>query len=195
VCGAFALLTVYNNAPPYWAPLVRHEYHLTELRVQDLKGRFKPGSLALVTHTQDDLSTIRGAYVFHPVNREDWLRLYIVAAAGTTFARSWRELAAAKCFETWAQGGDVWISDRFFAERPQPQWDWTEGDDPNLRWADVSLFFRQFDKGIDVGAPDGFSLLEKTAKNSRILESLPANAPLQVPLASLSPVALPRRLN
>jgi hypothetical protein len=187
VCAAFVLLAVCDNIPAYWAPLVRHEYGLTELRVQDLKDRFKPASVAFITHRQDDLSTIRDAYVFHPVNRENWLQLYIVAAAGTTFARSWREFAAERCFESWSHGGEVWMSDRFFAQRPEPQWDWTEGDDPNLRWAELNVFFRQFDRGIDVGAPDGFTLLEKTAKNTQILASLLANAPRQTPVASLSP--------
>jgi hypothetical protein len=78
----------------------------------------------------------------------------------------WKEDFTARVLQRIRKGEPVWISKRLLREIPLPEWEWTEGDDPNVRWREFPMFFRALDYTHDVGGEDGFQLLSSTARNS-----------------------------
>jgi hypothetical protein len=67
--------------------------------------------------------------------------------------------------ETWAAGGEVWVSDRLVAARPKAEWNWVEYDDRRVRWADLPAFFTRFERNSHSGGTDGFFRLADTPRN------------------------------
>jgi len=92
----------------------------------------------------------------------------------TEGADSWRASLAARAGRAWAAGNRLWVSRRAFAERPANSSDWTEGDDPAVRWRDFPAFFDQLDTGASVGGADGFVEIVPTSTNRRFMEQLVA---------------------
>ena len=45
--------------------------------------------------------------------------------------------------KAWAKGGDAWLSARLLSAKPEPHWNWVEGDDPRVKWDDIYKFFAQ----------------------------------------------------
>ena len=72
----------------------------------------------------------------------------------------------------WDNGGDVWISDRVFSERPLREWNWIEGADRNLSWKEFNAFFSQMEMGDTVGGQDGFRLLRTSERNRSLLTGI-----------------------
>ena len=85
---------------------------------------------------------------------------------------SWRASLAARARRAWAAGDRLWVSRRAFAGRPAYSSDWTEGDDPAIRWRDFPAFFDQLDTGASVGGADGFVEIVPTSTNRHLMEQL-----------------------
>ncbi|MBV8866216.1 MAG: hypothetical protein JO210_12550, partial [Acidobacteriaceae bacterium] len=112
--------------------------------------------VAIIMSFNDPLSRYFSRRPFDPANQQNGLPLYHVfdfAALGST---SWRGGASCRALRAWREGGEVWLSKRFLAPRPQLEWGWVEGDYRNLQWTEVRQFFGQFDVDSDLGGPDGF---------------------------------------
>ena len=91
----------------------------------------------------------------------------------SSYAPMWRELNATYILEPWAKGGDIWIANRMLAQRPKPEWLWTEGDDPFTKWNDVYAFYHQFEYAdAHLGGEDGFTMIKDSPSNRQILEPL-----------------------
>jgi hypothetical protein len=172
VNGAFVLLLAAINIPAHWRPSVNAEVDKAEARVHELRRRLKPASREMMLNFQDEVYADRQGYPFHPYNRNSVL--HTVSAVELVNERTpfWRQHFARLTRETWTNHGDVWLSARLLAGRPDPSWYWTESDDPRVAWADIPRFFRSFELGEAVGGGDGFVLLPKTAGNERQIESL-----------------------
>jgi hypothetical protein len=59
------------------------------------------------------------------------------------------------------------VSKRYFAPRPEPDWHWTERDQPDAIWTNYPAFFSQFDQA---GEAAGFVMLADNEKNRRLME-------------------------
>src|SRR2546430_11460043 len=70
---------------------------------------------------------------------------------------------------------DVCSSD--LSSRPRAEWNWVEGADERIKWADLPAFFSQFDAGPTVGGEDGFLLLPHSSKNQKIINDLVTHSP------------------
>jgi hypothetical protein len=141
-------------------------------RIREMQPRLKPNSLVCVVHLQDELSGLYFNFPFHPINRQGILNIYSVTEPGSERNLTWRRDFAMKVLANWQAGGDVWLSKRLFAERPLPEWNWAEGDDKRISWADLRPFFSRLEVEEELPGDDGFALLAHTGHNEEFLRAL-----------------------
>ena len=154
--------------------LARQERRAEE-RVSELQPRLRPASRVYVVTWLDELVNFHRSFPFHPLNARESLRVDSLVTPGTDQAARWRGDFAAQTLKAWAAGGDVWLSTRAFAPAPRADWNWVEGDDPSVRWADFPEFFRPFEFGETAGGADGFRRLLPSAHNEGLLRPLAAS--------------------
>ena len=172
----FATALVVANARALAKPVLARQQAMVAARLADLPARARPHSVVAVIHLQDELAEFYFNYPFHPLNRRGQLEVYNVLEPGAARIVTWRADFARTAQTAWAAGGDVWLSRRFFAPRPQAEWNWVEGDERRVTWADLPQFFAQFDTGDAVGDVDGFVLLARTPRNEELLARWAAGA-------------------
>jgi hypothetical protein len=180
VALAFVAAMILTNATAMAKVLLDRQQEATAARGRALQPLMRPNSKVFTVTFQDDLVNFARAFPFHPVNRLGYINPYAIIALGTTQAPVWRQDFATKAKATWDQGGDVWVSRRVLSPRPRSEWKWVEGDDKNVAWTDIYLFFSQLEMNKSVGGEDGFSLLLPSERNRAFLTQL---APEQKPLA------------
>ncbi len=140
-------------------------------RLEAYRSVWRPNSsLVLLSHL-DPVMQFWASRPFDPLNRIPFRFLEAVAFE-TSGASRYREQFANETLQAWQNGGDMWISRRLLAARPEPQWGWVEGDDPSVRWADVSAFFRQFSTDAFVGGEDGFLRIRPDGATGDALRTL-----------------------
>jgi len=144
----------------------------TSERVAAIVPRLKPNSWLVTTHLQDDLVNFQASFPFEPVNRHNTYHVYPLLVLNSDQTARWQEEFASKTLQAWNKGGDAWLSSRLLSSRPQPNWNWVEGDDPRVKWDDVYRFFAQLQTGEVAGGADGFVLLEKSDANVHLLNTV-----------------------
>jgi hypothetical protein len=92
-----------------------------------------------------------------------------VAILGTAQVPQWKSDFARTTLAAWDQQNDVWIAKRFLSEVPHSDWNWTEGEDPRITWADLHKFFSKLETDMQVGGDDGFVRLSPSEKNKLLL--------------------------
>ncbi len=153
-------------------PVLNRQQETIAARVKDLPAQLKPRSLVLTANWLDTLINFNRSFPLHPLNREGGLVVNALVSPGTEQSVNWRREFARSALKAWREGGDVWVSKRVFASRPQPDWNWTEGDDHNVAWGDFPAFFVKFQVGQQVGGDDGFVSLVPTVEAREFLEQL-----------------------
>lgn len=143
----------------------------TAFRAASLQPVLNDKSKVFAVTFQDDFVNFNRSFPFHPVNRHSF-NPYAIIAVGTTQAPVWRQDFLTKVEETWNNGGDAWVSKRVLSERPLADWNWVEGDDKSVSWADVYSFFSKLEFEQSVGGDDGFALLTPSDRNRAILRVL-----------------------
>ena len=101
-------------------------------------------------------------------------RVGVLISIGYASAPNWRSDFARGVEEAWAKGGKVWVSKRVLSLRPKAEWDWVEGDEKSVLWADLPSFFAAFELGQDLGDQDGFITLVRTPRNEHLFQPLVA---------------------
>jgi hypothetical protein len=171
----FVCALIVANLAAVAKPVLAARQESVAVRIRDLLPRLKPKSLVAVTHLQDDLSGFFYNFPFNPINRQGTLQVYSVMEPGVARTVGWREDFAFQALSTWRAGGDVWISKRLLTVRPQPNWNWVEGDDRRISWNDLAPFFSQLELGEAIGGEDGFQRVLDSAKNRELLARLAAD--------------------
>lgn len=166
-----AIVTVSNVRGMATSVSIRRQNEVVA-RIQDLQPLLKRQSLVVTVHQQDGVRAFYWTFPFHPINRAGSLSSYHVVEAGTTEVLDWRQRFAARTLSVWAAGGDVWVSRRVLSPRPRSEWNWVEGGDPRVSWADIYGFFSRLEMGRSVGGDDGFALLLSSPKNREALRRL-----------------------
>jgi len=140
-------------------------------RIRALLPTLKPRSIVVTANCQDELVNFSRTFPFNPVNRDQNLHIDSVITPGASDVDRWRQVFRKKAESVWSDGGDVWISLRLLASRPNADWNWVEGDDPRISWTDLVKFFSQCEVGQAFGGDDGFVLLVPSEKNRAILKA------------------------
>jgi hypothetical protein len=164
----FVAAAAVTNLNAMAASLLDRQQEEAASRVGNLLP-LKPESQIAVTHLQDELVNFQASFPFHPVNRRGDYRLHSIVTLGTSQVERWREDFVARAFESWKQQADVWVSRRILSERPRPEWNWVEGDDARVSWAEMHTFFSQLETGDGVGGEDGFVLVLPSPVNAKFL--------------------------
>jgi hypothetical protein len=146
------------------------EFGAARARLQALNDRVGPNDCIVVQSYQDEALRFMSARPFSPLSKNRFL--YDVAVPwGTAHPELWRRQLAALVETSWRNGGHAWVSRRFLAAVPDPQWGWVEQDDVRLRWVDFHAFFEQLDLGDPFGGADGFSEIARTPRNQLLFDA------------------------
>lgn len=138
-------------------------------RVHDLAPLLRPNSLVAAVNEQDSLAEFRQNFPLDEINLQAQWRTYDMLEINAARLQTWRQDFAKLALATWQSGGEVWLPERVFAAKPKPEWSWVEGDDKRIQWSDLPAFFSQFDAGAIFGGEDGFVLLQRDARNQKVL--------------------------
>lgn len=141
-------------------------------RVRQVLLLLDEGSRLFTITQRDDLFRFGHDFPFHPLNRDGGLALSYVVDIGHYYAPRWRSLFAERARAVWDEGGEVWVTTRLLAARPQPGWDWVEGGDPRVSWRDLHVFFAALEWGERAGGEDGFLHLPRSRGNDELLNKL-----------------------
>jgi hypothetical protein len=161
----FVIAASSANIAAMWNPALGREQEKQAARLSDLTQVLKPHSRVYAVNWQDAAVNFYRSFPFHPLNAQNELQLSALVTPGTASVPHWRKDFAVRALAAWQAGGDVWLSRRAFAERPQSEWNWTEGDDRRVSWPDFSRFFSDFEFGETVGGSDGFVRLINSPAN------------------------------
>ena len=146
--------------------------HKTSERVLAVIPQLKPNSWLVTTHLQDDLVNFQASFPFEPINRHNTYHVYPLVVLNSDQSSRWQEDFASNMLKAWAKGGDAWLSARVLSAKPEPHWNWVEGDDPRVKWDDIYKFFAQLHTSDITGRADGFVLLEKSDANVKLLNTI-----------------------
>lgn len=174
ITAVFLVAAIASNVAALSRYTLRHQQQLVVDRIDPLLPMFKPGSRIVVVDIHDEVVNFSRSFPLNPVNRRSQPLEYALLNPGTPQTRHWRQDFAARVLATWDLHGDIWISQRLLAARPEGSWGWIENSDPNVEWQDLDALFPQFDFGPSAGGNDGFLLLLPTQKNLAIIDSLQA---------------------
>jgi hypothetical protein len=141
-------------------------------RIRDLEPLLTRQSRVVTVNQQDELYAFNQNFPFHPINRSGRLDADILADPNSTQMPRWRWIFAIKTLAMWDRGGDVWITKRVLHQRPLPEWNWVEGDDPRVSWPDIYSFFSRLETGKAVGDQDGFVLVSPSPQNEQLLRGI-----------------------
>jgi hypothetical protein len=124
-----------------------------------------PGDVAVAITGMDDLYYTADACRLHP----SAAGVYQLLDPSNAAAVKWSTLFARKVLETWQAGHEVWLPKRLLADKPLPEWNWTEGDNPAVSWKHLVAFSRQLGWDMAVGDTDGFVRISRSGDNERLL--------------------------
>jgi len=110
-----------------------------------------------------------------PVNLSRSAQLQYLVETGTEYAGGWRQKFSKLSLRAWDQGGAVLVTNHVLAPRPERDWNWTEGDIPEVRWADFPAFFSRLELSRTPDR-DGFSEVARTGENRRAMEDVAVGA-------------------
>jgi hypothetical protein len=133
---------------------------------------WQPASVLVLLSPRDPIWIFHRVYPFHPLGRIPF-RFADAFEPANAHTPVFRQDFARQVLETWRAGGEVWISRRVMAERPQPEWEWVEGDS-SAHWRDLSAYYRQFATDAETGGEDGFLRVSASPENQlRVSAAIP----------------------
>lgn len=167
----FVAIVIVVNASAMSARLLDREQERVAARISELQPLLKSESRVITVNEQDEVYAFNQNFPFNPINRAGHETDNLVTPHSTQISR-WRQIFAGKSLQMWEKGGDVWITTRVLYQRPRPDWNWIEGDDPSISWTDINNFFVQIEMGQTVGGPDGFVLVLPSPHNRQLLSAI-----------------------
>ncbi len=148
----FFLAALVTNSIVMARPVRAQEQARLAARVEGFRDHLPPNSR--IFYVRDEIEGLNRDFPIHA--ERDELPLEGAAAPGLADTAHWREDISRRIQPVWDKGGEVWFAKRLLAEKPRPEWNWVEGDDPDLSWHDLSEFFRSLETDADLGGTDGF---------------------------------------
>jgi hypothetical protein len=169
---ALAVLMVLCSFSQAWARSIwsnGQRDNSTIARIAPVRPRLRGATSVWVISSADPLNAFASARPFHPYNRPTRVPVSAVVMAGLSSAKFWKRDFVSKSLNSWERGGEVWISNRLLAVKPERSWGWIEGDVPSVQWQDLPAFFSRLEFLESLAGPDGFSLVAPSANNRRYL--------------------------
>lgn len=171
----FLVAATISNVSAMSTMVLNRQQEQVVARIRDLEPLLRPESRVVTINQQDEVYAFNQNFPFNPINRAGHLDADILVDPGTTQIVRWQQIFSTKTLSLWDRGGDVWITKRVLHQRPGPEWNWVEGDDPRLSWTDIYAFFSRIEMGQSVGGQDGFVLVSPSPQNRRFLSRVAQN--------------------
>ena len=163
---SFILVACVVNGVALSNGVVEREQEATLGRVRDLFPLVRENT-RIVVPPQDQLWGGAGRLQFE---QQTAFHVDPVAILGTVQVPQWKGDFARATLDTWSGQNDVWIAKRFLSRTPRAEWNWTEGEDARITWAEMYDFFSRLETNAQVGGDDGFVRLSP-AENNKVLLS------------------------
>jgi len=173
----FVSVAVIANVAYMSAFRLSNEQEKVALRIRSLEPMLTSASRVITVNEQDEVYAFNQNFPFNPINRSGHLSADTIVDPGSAQVSRWRQIFAGKTLTKWDGGGDVWVTRRVLSARPQPDWNWVEGDDPSLSWTHIQKFFANLEFGPAVGGDDGFVLVLPSPRNRQFLNQVALEAP------------------
>lgn len=168
----FLAAIVLVNFQAMFRPNLTEQQERIAARLGDLPMKLPQNSELVAVNWQDELVNFYRSFPFHPLNQRE---SYVVAALvtpGVEDSKHWRDEFAKRALRVWSVGGDIWLSNRAFAPRPEANWNWVEGDDQYVSWKDFPQFWANLKMGESSGGADGFQRVLPSEENKQLLQHL-----------------------
>jgi len=175
--GALAVLLVAMicvNLPNYATATARQQFEGDIERIEAAKQVLPPASRVVLLSFRDGIHDFYHRFPFHPLALETQLPIYYLTDPMDAQAGLWPRRAAQAILRAWQQHGEVWVSKRLFADKPQPEWGWVEKDNPELVWRELAEFFQKLETDEEIGGPDGFRRLVQNEEAAKGLNDFAA---------------------
>ncbi|HEX5734099.1 MAG TPA: hypothetical protein VF131_14795, partial [Blastocatellia bacterium] len=169
---AFVAVAAVSNIAAMAKPVQQQRQQDVLARISELEPMLRPESRVATVNQQDEVWAFSWTFPFNPINRSGILKTYHIIEINTNQVPRWREEFAKESLNVWEQGGDMWLSERVFSERPLRDWNWVEGGDQRISWTDIHSFFSSLEPGERVGQYDGFVKLLPSDQNRTLLIEL-----------------------
>jgi len=167
----FLAVSFVTNVFSMWRPAVDRNEDRMARRVRDLAPHLLPGSQVALVTFRDEFMWVVNWYPFNPVNRHQNFEVFDIVQPANVRNLTWKQDFSSRVISTWDKGFDVWVTARVWAPRPDPAWDWVEGDDPRLSWKEFLPFFGQLEVGRRTEGEDGFVELKRSEHNLALLHA------------------------
>lgn len=172
LASIFLLVEIATNASALATSTLSRVQTRAAERIEPVVQTFKPHSLVVTLNQQDEVWYFNHSFPLHPLNRSHTEFTYSLSGRA-----DWQQKLAKQIAPVWAAGGEVWISQRLLAERPEAHWAWVESDTQDVQWHELREFFMQFEQQRTVGGVDGFALITMSSRNKRALGLEPQAVP------------------
>ena len=170
----FVVVVTLNDLYVFAAPRIWTLNDAPWKRIAQLREHIDPKSEIVLVTNQDIIEEFFSRSIFDRVSRPFPIHLFEIIEPGSDRLLHWREGFAAEAFRVWDNGGEVWMSRRFWSEKPKPEWNWVEKDNPSQVWSDVYSFFQPLQTDLSLDGEDGFSRLAPNEANLRYLKPFAA---------------------
>ena len=110
----------------------------------------------------------------HPfdVSRQQNFRVFWAIDPILAEGKRWPVRVAHDIADVWSQGREVWVEKAALDPRPDVRLLWVEGDDPQVHWTDVPIFFHSLQFDSELGGSDGFLHLSHSPANEAVVHEL-----------------------
>jgi hypothetical protein len=168
----FVVAASITNILAMSRPALERQQEAVSARMRELLPALDQGGRLATVNQQDEIVNFKRSFPFNPINSGKDFHVYSIVALNTAQVARWREEFALVALAAWGESRSLWITKRVFAARPEPEWNWVEGDDPRVSWSDIHHFFAQLEMGDSAGGDDGFIALPPSYKNAQLLRAL-----------------------
>ncbi len=169
VLGIFLAAMVVVNLSSTSAAVWEARDRTSLERLEAYHRVWRPADVLVLLSPRDPIWRFHRVYPFHPLSRAPF-RFADAFEPANVHTPLFRQEFARAALAAWQNGGEVWITRRVMAERPQPEWEWVEGDN-GARWQELSAYYRQFATDAAIGGDDGFVRVAESPEDRLLLAS------------------------
>jgi len=167
---ALLFLTLISNVGVMSVYVLRKQQDRVVARISPLQPLLRFPSRVVTVNEQDDLYAFNQNALFNPINFSVH-EIDNLVTPNSLQSRRWQQIFAEKTIVMWQDGGDVWVTKRVLSQRPRAAWNWVEGDDPAVSWADINRYFTALEASEQTPGDDGFVKIADSEANRKRLQS------------------------
>ena len=167
----FAILLPLMNLSAF-EPKFSGAYRNALAQLTLIRQNAAPGDILATVTMSEPLVQFPNDHPFDNSNRAGTFQTYWVIDTRAADAVRWPARFAHMALEAWDGGHNIWVEKAALAPRPMERLAWTEGDNQDVPWRNVPVFFRSLEYDIDIGGANGFLRLSGSPANRAHLRAV-----------------------